>query len=90
MTRLMERKEECWAYNITHQMWSLKRTSHSVQDPESLAALKAASAFGGKKKIFFHCFLKGDEYNNFLALAPLCYRQSVSTHFQIHFKKETK
>ena len=39
---------------------------------------------------FFHCFLKQDEYNHFLALAPLCYRQSVSTHFQIQFKKETK
>ena len=39
---------------------------------------------------YFYLKTEKDEYNNFLAFAPLCYRQSVSTHFQIHFKKETK
>ena len=95
VTRLMKRNGEYWASKIAHQMWWLARTSNSIQDPESLAALRAASAFGGKTEFgflffFFHCFLKQDEYNHFLALAPLCYRQSVSTHFQIQFKKETK
>lgn len=89
-----ERNGEYGACKIAHQMWWLNRTSNSGQDRESLAALRAASAFGGKTRVwvffFPHCFLKQDEYNHFLALAPLCYRQSVSTHFQIQFKKETK